>query len=178
MADEVVNVNVKREPHSLPLTLNPKDHLEDPSTKLQLTQTQADPGSLTDPNDLTQVTQPVHSPEIYNLIHLYSRSNHSIAAPLAPLNLTAANNIKRGSNFNSNSSNTNVARKPSCEASLNRCVTAPSLKRKSSTTSATNRSENLPTTFLGPTKSNGCYKIARSGKKRQLTPPTMVAIAA
>ena len=33
MADEVINVNIKREPQSIPLTMNLEEHLEEPSTQ-------------------------------------------------------------------------------------------------------------------------------------------------
>ena len=138
------SVIVKREPQSMTLTMNPEEHLEDPYTQFQSTQTQADPGFLTDPNDLTQATQQAHSVEGSNVNNPYSRSNHSIAAPLAPLNFTAASNIKRDSNANSNASNSNASRKPPPAATLNGYLTAPSLKRNSSTTSTTNQNENLP----------------------------------
>jgi hypothetical protein len=62
MVDEVVNVNATRDPQSMTLTMNQEEHLKDLSTQLQFpqTRTQADPRFFTDPNDLTQATQPPH----------------------------------------------------------------------------------------------------------------------
>lgn len=120
MADKVV-INVKRQPqavHTIPMNAG------GPPTQLQFTQTLADPCFLTDPNDLTQATQPVHSVKRSNLTNPYSRSNHSMVAPLPPLNSTAATNVKRDSNYNSNSSNSNIAGKSLPAANLDGNITA------------------------------------------------------